>query len=564
MLKLTPVTMRTNLRSGKFAILLLLILAGCTTSVKYDVIIRNGQIYDGSGLTSYAGDVGIIADTIAAVGDLKKAKGTVEIDATGLAVAPGFINMLSWAVESLIEDGRSQSDIRQGVTLEVLGEGDSWGPLNDRMKVQLKAEQGDLKYDIEWSTLGEYLEFLEKRGVSTNITSFVGTSTVRIYAIGYEDRVPTPEELDTMRMLVRQAMEEGAVGVSSALEYVPAAFAEPEELIELCREAAKYGGMYISHVRNEGDYLLEGLDELIHVAKEANIRSEVYHFKQVGLANWGKLDPAIAKIDSARNAGIEIMADMYNYVASSTGFDILMPDWVQEGGFDAWVKRLKDPAVRRVLAPVIRNTIAAKTGTADKIIIIGFDNDTLKYLIGKTLADVAALKGKSPEETVMDLVIQDNSRVGAVYFSMSEENIKRQMALPWMTFCSDGKSMAPEGVFLKSSTHPRAYGNFARLLGKYVRDEKVISLEEAVHKLTLMPATNLRISRRGALKPGYFADLAIFDPATITDHATFEQPQQYATGMVHVFVNGVQVLKEGEHTGALPGRVVRGPGWKEK
>jgi N-acyl-D-amino-acid deacylase len=564
MLKLTPVTMRTNLRSGKFAILLLLILAGCSTSVKYDVIIRNGQIYDGSGLTSYAGDVGIIADTIAAVGDLKKAKGTVEIDATGLAVAPGFINMLSWAVESLIEDGRSQSDIRQGVTLEVLGEGDSWGPLNDRMKVQLKAEQGDLKYDIEWSTLGEYLEFLEKRGVSTNITSFVGTSTVRIYAIGYEDRVPTPEELDTMRMLVRQAMEEGAVGVSSALEYVPAAFAEPEELIELCREAAKYGGMYISHVRNEGDYLLEGLDELIHVAKEANIRSEVYHFKQVGLANWGKLDPAIAKIDSARNAGIEIMADMYNYVASSTGFDILMPDWVQEGGFDAWVKRLKDTAVRRVLAPVIRNTIAAKTGTADKIIIIGFDNDTLKYLIGKTLADVAALKGKSPEETVMDLVIQDNSRVGAVYFSMSEDNIKRQMALPWMTFCSDGKSMAPEGVFLKSSTHPRAYGNFARLLGKYVRDEKVISLEEAVHKLTLMPATNLRISRRGALKPGYFADLAIFDPATITDHATFEQPQQYATGMVHVFVNGVQVLKEGEHTGALPGRVVRGPGWKEK
>jgi N-acyl-D-amino-acid deacylase len=554
MLKLTPVTMRTNLRSGKFAILLLLILAGCSTSVKYDVIIRNGQIYDGSGLTSYAGDVGIIADTIAAVGDLKKAKGTVEIDATGLAVAPGFINMLSWAVESLIEDGRSQSDIRQGVTLEVLGEGDSWGPLNDRMKVQLKAEQGDLKYDIEWSTLGEYLEFLEKRGVSTNITSFVGTSTVRIYAIGYEDRVPTPEELDTMRMLVRQAMEEGAVGVSSALEYVPAAFAEPEELIELCREAAKYGGMYISHVRNEGDYLLEGLDELIHVAKEANIRSEVYHFKQVGLANWGKLDPAIAKIDSARNAGIEIMADMYNYVASSTGFDILMPDWVQEGGFDAWVKRLKDRAVRRVLAPVIRNTIAAKTGTADKIIIIGFDNDTLKYLIGKTLADVAALKGKSPEETVMDLVIQDNSRVGAVYFSMSEENIKRQMALPWMTFCSDGKSMAPEGVFLKSSTHPRAYGNFARLLGKYVRDEKVISLEEAVHKLTLMPATNLRISRRGALKPGYFADLAIFRSGY--NH----RPRNIRTAPAICNRNGTRLCQR--RSGVERGRAYRSAPWQ--
>lgn len=556
--------MRTSVRRIKLFSLLLIVLAGCSTSVKYDVVIRNGQIYDGTGSTPYSGDVGIIADTIAAIGDLKRATAEVEIDATGLAVAPGFINMLSWAVESLIEDGRSQSDIRQGVTLEVLGEGDSWGPLNDKMKADLKAAQGDVKYEIEWTTLGEYLEFLEKKGVSTNIASFLGTSTVRIYAVGYEDRVPTPDELDTMRMLVRQAMEEGAVGVSSALEYVPASFAEPEELIELCKEAVKYDGMYISHLRNEGDYLLEGLDEIIHVAKEANIRSEVYHFKQVGLANWGKLDPAIAKIDSAREAGIEIMADMYNYVASSTGFDILMPDWVQEGGFDAWVKRLGDPAVRKVLAPVIRNTIAAKTGTADKIIIIGFDTDSLKYLTGKTLAEVAALKGKSPEETVMDLVIQDNSRLGAVYFSMSEDNIKRQMALPWMTFCSDGRSMAPEGVFLKSSTHPRAYGNFARLLGKYVREEKVISLEEAVHKLTLMPANNLRISKRGALKSGYFADLAIFDPATITDHATFEEPQQYATGMVHVFVNGVQVLKDGEHTGALPGRVVRGPGWKQK
>lgn len=556
--------MKTNLKTVKFLSLLLIILAGCSTSVKYDVVVRNGHIYDGTGSKPYSGDVGIIADTIAAIGDLKGAAGNVEIDATGLAVAPGFINMLSWAVESLIEDGRSQSDIRQGVTLEVMGEGDSWGPLNSTMKEELKAAQGDIKYDIEWTTLGEYLEFLEKKGVSTNITSFIGTATVRIYAIGYEDRVPTPDELDTMRMLVRQGMEEGAVGVSSALEYVPAAFAEPEELIELCKEAAKYDGMYISHLRNEGDFLLEGLDELIHVAKEANIRSEVYHFKQVGLANWDKLDPAIAKIDSAREAGVEIMADMYNYVASSTGFDILMPDWVQEGGFGEWVKRLADPAVRKVLAPLIRTTIESKTGTADNIIIIGFDTDSLKYLTGKTLAEVAALKGTSPEEAVMDLVIQDNSRVGAVYFSMSEDNIKKQMTLPWMTFCSDGKSMAPEGVFLKSSTHPRAYGNFARLLGKYVRDEKVISLEEAIHKLTLMPATNLRIGKRGALKSGYFADLAIFDPATIADQATFEDPQRYAIGMVHVFVNGVQVLKDGDHTGALPGRVVRGPGWKPK
>jgi len=544
--------------------LILFVLSGCSDTVHYDVLIKNGRIIDGSGSASFTGDIGINADTIAAVGKLKKATGGMVIDAGGMAVAPGFINMLSWAVESLIEDGRSQSDIRQGVTLEILGEGDSWGPLNEKMKADLKAQQGDIKYDIEWTTLGEYLEYLEKRGVSTNVASFVGTSTLRIHAVGYDDREPTEAELDAMKQLVRQAMEEGAVGISSALEYVPASFARTSELIELCRVAAEYDGMYISHLRNEGDQLLGCMDELITVAKEAGIRSEIYHFKQVGTANWDKLDSAVSKIDSANAAGLYITADMYNYIASSTGFDIIMPDWVQEGGFSEWTKRLADPEVRKAVGPAIRDAIANKTGSADKVLIIGFINDTLKYLTGKSLAEVATLRGTTPEETVMDLVIQDGSRVGVVYFSMSEDNIRRQIALPWMSFCSDGQSLAPEGVFLKSNTHPRAYGNFARLLGKYVRDEKVIPLEEAVRRLTSFPAGNLRIEKRGLLRPGFYADIVIFDPEKVQDHSTFDKPHQYSTGMSHVFVNGVQVLRDGEHTGATPGRVVRGPGWVER
>ncbi len=541
--------------------LMLFVLSGCSDTVHYDVLIKNGRIIDGSGSVSFDGDIAIKADTIAAIGKLKNAKADMVIDAEGMAVAPGFINMLSWAVESLIEDGRSQSDIRQGVTLEILGEGDSWGPLNEKMKADLRAQQGDIKYDIEWTTLGEYLEYLEKKGVSTNVASFVGTSTLRIHAIGYDDREPTEAELDAMKQLVRQAMEEGAVGISSALEYVPASFAKTGELIELCRVAAEYDGMYISHLRNEGDQLLGCMDELITVAKEAGIRSEIYHFKQVGTANWDKLDRAVSKIDSANAAGLYITADMYNYIASSTGFDIIMPDWVQEGGFSEWTKRLADPEIRKAVGPAIRDAIANKTGSADKVLIIGFNNDSLKYLTGKSLAEVATLRGTTPEETVMDLVIQDGSRVGVVYFSMSEDNIRRQIALPWMSFCSDGQSLAPEGVFLKSNTHPRAYGNFARLLGKYVRDEKVIPLEEAVRRLTSFPAGNLRIEKRGLLTPGYYADIVIFDPEKVQDHSTFDKPHQYSTGMSHVFVNGVQVLKEGEHTGATPGRVVRGPGW---
>ncbi len=552
------------MRNFKLLLMLLFTVAyGCSPRPGYDVIIRNGQIYDGSGSPSFRGDVGINADTVAAVGDLKNATGLSEIEAEGLAVAPGFINMLSWAVESLIEDGRSQADIRQGVTLEVLGEGDSWGPLNEKMKKDLKAAQGDIKYDIEWTTLGEYLEFLEKKGVSTNIASFVGTSTLRIHTVGYENRPPSEAEMDSMKLLVRQAMEEGAVGISSALEYVPASFASTDELIELCRVLEEYDGLYISHLRNEDDLLLESMDELIRVAKEANVRAEIYHFKQTGKTNWHKLDGAVAKIDSARAAGLAVTADMYNYVASSTGFDVLMPDWVQEGGFGKWVERLKDPKVRKIVGPEILKTILRKPGSAERVLIVGFNSDSLKYLQGKTLAQIAELRGKSPEETVMDLVIDDGSRISVVYFSMSEDNVRKEIALPWMSFCSDGQSMSAEGVFLKSATHPRAYGNFARLLGKYVRDEKVISLEEAVRKLTSLPASNLKIDERGALKPGFYADVVIFDPAKVQDMATFENPHQYATGMVHVFVNGEQVLRDGEHTGATPGRVVRGPGWKK-
>jgi N-acyl-D-amino-acid deacylase len=541
----------------------ILLLSGCSSKVKYDVIIRNGDIYDGSGKPHFKADIGIIADSVAAIGDLAKYNAVAEIDATGLAVAPGFINMLSWANESLIEDGRSMGDILQGVTLEVLGEGDSMGPLNDQMKEDMKKSESDIKYEISWTSLGEYLNFLVKKGISANVTSFIGTQTVRIYTVGYDDRPPTPVELDSMKMLVRQAMEEGAVGVSSALQYVPASFAEPPEIEALASVAREYDGMYITHVRDEGVGLLSAIDEAVKVASKTGVRTEIYHLKQSGKASWPLIDNVINKIDSARSAGLSVTADMYNYIASSTGFDIVMPDWVQEGGFDKWRKRLMDPVIRRRIAPEIHKSLMERTGSAEKVMVIGFNTDSLKYLTGRTLAEIAAMRRLSPEETIMDLVIQDNSRIGVVYFSMSEENVKRQIALPWMAFCSDGGSYATEGVFLKFSTHPRAYGNFSRLLGKYVREEKVISLEQAVHKLSELPATNLKLKRRGSLRPGYFADIVVFDQNIINDRATFEKPHQYAIGMEHVLVNGVQVIKDGEHTGAKPGRFVHGPGYRE-
>jgi N-acyl-D-amino-acid deacylase len=492
----------------------------------------------------------------------------VEIDAHGLDVAPGFINMLSWSNESLIEDGRSQSDIRQGVTLEVMGEGESMGPLNDAMKKDMQERQGDIKYKVEWTTLSEYLEYLTHRGISTNVASFVGAATVREYVLAYENRPPNAAELDQMRKLVRDAMEGGALGVGSALIYAPGFYAKTDELIEFCKVASSYGGMYISHIRNEGNGLLEAIDELIRISKEANIPAEIYHLKESGKSNWTKIDGVIRKIEDAQRSGMKISADMYTYTAGATGLDASMPPWVQEGGVEKWIGRLKDPATRRRVITEMRTptsqweNLLLGAGTPKNVLLVGFRQDSLKYLTGKTLAEVATLRRKSAEETAMDLVIDDDSRVGTIYFLMDEENVKKQIALPWVSFGSDEASLAPEGAFLKSNPHPRAYGNVARLLGKYVRDEKVIPLEEAIRRLTSFPAGNLKIKDRGKLQAGFYADVVVFDPARISDPATYEKPHQYAAGMVDVFVNGKQVLKNGEHTGAKPGMVVRGPGWK--
>ena len=533
----------------------------------YDVLIRGGTIYDGSGSPPITGDVAIKGDSIVAVGTVAPGTATTTIDATGLAVAPGFINMLSWANESLLQDGNSQSDIRQGVTLEVMGEGDSMGPLTPEMKKTMLAAQGDLRYEISWTTLGEYLDHVVSRGISPNVASFVGATTIRVHELGYADRPPTDAELGRMQGLVRQAMEEGALGVGSSLIYAPAFYAKTPELVALMHAASPYGGMYISHMRSEGNRLLEAVEELITIASEANAPAEIYHLKAAGAANWGKLDSVIARVNRARDAGLQITADMYTYPAGATGLDAAMPPWVQEGGYVEWARRLRDPAIRARVAREMRTPTDAwenlllGAGSPDKVILVGFKNDSLKSLTGKTLGEVARMRGKSPEETAMDLVIEDGSRVSTVYFLMSEDNVKKQAGIPWVSFASDAESLAPEGPFLKSNPHPRAYGTFARALGKYARDEKVAPLEDVVRRLTSFPATNLKLRRRGSLKPGYHADLAIFDAARIQDHATFEKPHQYSTGMVHVFVNGVQVLKDGEHTGAKPGRVVRGPGW---
>ena len=536
----------------------------------YDVIIRGGTVYDGSGALPQAADVGIRGDSIAAIGDLSGAAAAREIDARGLAVAPGFINMLSWANVALLHDGRSQGDIRQGVTLEVFGEGTSMGPINDSMRARSLRNQGDIRYDIPWVTLGEYLEHLERRGVSPNVASFIGATTVRIHELGYENRPPTPAELARMEALVEQAMREGALGVGSSLIYAPADFAATDELVALARAAGRHGGMYISHIRNEGSALLEAVDELVTIARSAGVPAEIYHLKASGRANWGKLDSAVARVEAARASGLRITADMYTYPASSTGLDATMPTWVQEGGEEAWIARLRDPAIRERLRREMAgegdgyDNAFANAGGPDGVLLVSFREDSLRYLVGRTLGEVSRMRGTPPEETAMDLVIQNDGDVGCVYFTMSEENVRKKVAIPWVSFGSDGGSYATEGVFLNSGTHPRAYGNFARLLGKYVREEKVIPLEEAVRKLTLLPATNLGLRRRGALRPGYFADVVVFDPATITDHATFERPHQYATGVRDVFVNGTQVLRNGEHTGAMPGRVVRGPGWVGK
>lgn len=547
-----------------------LLLCSCNNKEEYDTIIRNGMLYDGSGGNPYKADIGINEDTITTIGNLTASVAKNEIDATGLAVAPGFINMLSWANETLIADGKSESDIRQGVTLEVMGEGESMGPLNSQMKTALQNSQGDIVYKVEWNTLGEYLNYLEKKGVSCNVASFVGATTIRINIIGEDNKAPTANQLDSMRMLVRKAMEEGALGVGSSLIYPPAFFAKTDELIALCKEASSYGGSYISHMRSEGNNLYEAVEELIRIAREAKVHGEIYHLKAAGKDNWLKMDSVIHRIERARKEGIDIAANMYTYTAGGTGLTASMPPALQDGGFGKLWQRLHDSLIRQQTIKDMKSNpsnwenLYYGAGSADKLILVGFTKDSLKKYTGKTLADVAAIRGRSPEETAMDLIIQDSSRIGTIYFLMDENNVKKQVALPWVSFGSDEGSYSPTGVFLKSNPHPRAYGNFARVLGKYCREEKLITLQDAIRKLSKLAADKLHIRKRGELLKGNYADIVIFDPAKITDNASFEKPQQFATGMVDVFVNGVQVLKDSNHTGAKPGRFVKGPGFVNK
>ena len=532
----------------------------------YSVLIQGGTIYDGSGAAPYVGDVAIKGDRIVYVGRHAPGRGAKVVEASGKAVSPGFINMLSWANEDLIADPRGMSDTYQGVTLEVMGEGDSMGPWTPEMKRLEVKRQGDIKFPIRWTTLGQYLEWITHKGITPNVTSFVGATTVRVHELGEKDVDPTPAQLNRMRALVRQAMKEGAVGVGSSLIYAPATYAETPELVALAHEAARCGGMYISHMRDEGPKLLEAIDELVTISRESGAPAEIYHYKQAGKANWGKIDAAVARVNAARASGLRVTADMYTYAASSTGFDAAFPTWMQDGGLEAWVKRLKDPAQRAKAIAEMKGPNGTENAKLvvdepDKVLLVGFKTAKLKPLTGKSLAEVAKTRGKSSVETAADLIVEDGTRIQVVYFSMNPDNVKREVALPWMSFGSDAGSQAPEGVFLKSSTHPRAYGNVARLLGYYVRDQHATTLQDAIRRLTSLPATNLALKQRGSLKPGYYADVVVFDPATIGDVGTFAKPQQLARGVNDAFINGVQVLRNGKHTGATPGRFVRGPGW---
>ncbi len=541
---------------------LLLLCASCQRAPKYDVVLRNGRLCDGLGKPCVLGGVAITGDSISLIGDLGAERGRVDLDVHGQVIAPGFINMMS-SESGLFADGRSQSDIRQGVTLEIFGEGESMGPLNDAMRAEYKSQEGDFQYDVTWRTLAEGLDTLARRGISPNIASFIGAATPRVNVLGRANRAPTPEELDKMRALTAKAMEDGALGVASALIYQPGVYAKTDELVALAEVAAKYHGIYISHIRNEGDGEMEALDELITIARRAKIPAEIYHLKESGVRNWGRLNDVLKKIETARAEGLKITADMYTYTAGATGLDAAMPPWVQEGGLQEWRKRLQKPAIRARVAKEMRDphtswdNLYLGTGSPDKVLLVSFKSDQLKPLTGKTLGEVARMRNKSPEDTAMDLVVEDNSRIGTIYFLMSEDNVRTQVKLPWISFASDEDTVGNEGVFLKSSHHPRAFGNFARVYAKYVRDEKLMTLEEAIRKMTSLPATNLGIAKRGHLEAGYFADVVVFDPSTIQDHATFEKPMQYATGVSQVFVNGVQVIRDGEHTGAKPGRVVR-------
>ena len=551
-----------------FLFLLLALIGACSDNKKkdYDVIIRNGLIYDGSGNIPISSDIGINGHFISLVGDLSHSTAENEINAEGMAVAPGFINMLSWATQPLIIDGRAMSDIKQGVTLEIMGEGRSMGPLNESMKIREKNRQSNIKYDIEWTTLGEYLDFIVEQGVSVNVASYVGATTIRVHELGYEDRAPASDELERMKQLVRDAMREGALGVGSSLIYTPANFAETDELIALVSAAAEYNGRYISHLRSEANKLEEAVLELIKISSITGAPAEIYHLKAAGQKNWYKLENVFNLIETAKASGLRISANMYTYAAAATGLDATMPPWSQEGGHDEWVERLRSEKNRDLISKEMLNADSEwenffMQAGPEGILLTGFKNPDLKKYIGKTLSEVSKLRGTSPQITAMDLVIEDNSRVDAVFFLMSEANVLKQIKKPWISFGSDAGALANEGVFIEKSTHPRAYGNFARVLGKYSRDEKAITLTEAIRRMTSLPASNAGIYDRGQLKKDYYADIVVFDPEEIADRATFENPHQYAVGVEHVFVNGVQVLNHGKHTGAMPGMVVRGPGW---
>lgn len=544
------------------------VFASCEQKTNYDTIIRNGMVYDGNGGEPIKVDIAIQNDTIAFIGDLSKAAAKNEVDAKGLAVAPGFINMMGHSEESLFQDGRAQSDIRQGVTTEIFGEL-SFGPLNEKMKKQMQDGQGDIHYKVEWNTLGEYMQVLEKKGIAPNIATFVGSGAVRQYVIGEANVAPTPAQLDSMKLLVAQAMQEGALGLTNALIYPVDFFAKTDELIALAKEASKYGGTYSSHMRSEGNHLLEAVEELMTISKQANIPAEIFHLKAAGKNNWSKMDSVIRRVERARKEGMDITADMYTYLAGATGMTSAFPPTLQDGGFGKLRERLQDPKIRKEMA-IAMNTNAQDwenlyngAGGAEHILLLGFKQDSLKKYTGKTLAEVAKIRNKTPEETAMDLIVQDSTRVGVAYFLMNEDNVKKQVALPWVSFGSDEGSYTTEGVFLKSNAHPRAYGNFSRVVGHYVRDEKVLSLQAAIQKLANVPAKHLKLQKRGELKAGYYADIIVFDPAKVKDNATYEKSHQYSDGMVNVFVNGIGVFKNGAPTGLAAGRFVKGPGYKK-
>lgn len=558
-----------------FGLAIILTMAACSgeapdsSAVKYDTIIRGGLIHDGLGSDGKIGDVAIIDDRIVAVGDLGNATSTNEIDANGLVVAPGFINILSWAAEPLVYDGRGMSDLKQGVTLEIFGEGSSPGPLNATMKENQLSRQGEMKFDIPWNTLGEFLTYLENKGTSLNVASFVGATTVRINELGYENRLANDEEMKRMQQHVVDAMNEGALGLGTSLIYAPASYSDTNELIELSKAASVCGGSYISHLRSEGNKFEEAIEELITIAKEANIPAEVYHLKAAGKENYAKMDKVIARIEQERAAGYDIRANMYNYTAGSTGLDAMIPPWIQEGGIEQWIKNMQDPELRAKALSEMKDpnrdweSLGAASGY-ENVLLAGFRNPDLRGYTGKRLTEIAEERGTSPEETAMNLVAENGADVSTIYFMMSEENIKKKLALPWVGFGSDARAIPNEGLFLNSSTHPRTYGNFARLLGKYVRDEKALTMADAIRRLTSLPATNFKLKDRGAVKEGYYADLAIFDPAKVIDKATFEEPHQYAEGMVHVFVNGGHALKDGEHNNVFSGRFVKRDGWQNQ